>query len=345
MIVFSGVTAVKQRVATGKTLFFAPLDDPQALREKLSQLPRDFTGEITGVVAAEKGGEEEFAVLVSKGEIILSVLEDKPVDPRTLLRKLVNRKGYIEVVKYTPEELEIELRYRFTGIPGSAEKVKLESLIAEIPVEEREEAEAETRPEEKRVPAKPVAEKKPPETVVEEAQPVRVPVKERITEIRGSIEEFLRIDNGLVGKTSENLSRAYHKILMVLREKSSTIKRLRGARPEDVVREAAKLAETGYTGIHVRTKTGHEALLVLTREQLCLALERSPARGIRVLDEEAVSELLSGGEEEIEYILFPIEAKHLEEILAECARGEKREGREKKKGLMDRFLGLLSPGR
>ncbi len=309
---------MESRIVHGKTLFFANIEPVEGLIERLRGIGLDrFTGELEFVLEAEPGAEKRAAILVLNGQVVYVAVDGREAGLEEAVQSVIGaRSGFLEAVQLEPGQVEVELEYRFHGArkPGPRASRLIELL----------EAEAEKRHRTARTPTSGFeAGAREPRRVTggEAAKPVQAPVV-NASRLRSAVEEVLDVEPVFVDKLSQARARSFQSILMVLREKSSTIKRMKNVEPLEAVSEAAKLATSeGYAGIHV-IAPDREALVVMRGQRLCIALERG-RNGIRVLDEDAVEGFLKQ-RESLEYAIFPISPEHLNRLLPECMTEEER---------------------
>ncbi len=284
---------------------------------KLRKLSKEsFTGRIMVVTANRKGEEEEYCILVEKGDIIRIASKDgKEVSLGSIIEIMATRdNGFIELEALTLEQLEALKQVMGQASEAIAPLAQLvDALEARLQVAPSGEEESKTG--------------------------------SQVEEEREEVEKAARIveyDRRKIEEISEKYSRHFDKILMILRENSRTIERSRKVGLGEVLERAiASIKPDEYLGLHARGED-REALVLLRGRRVCYAVGRDK-NGYHVLNEDNAP-LFFG--EDVEYVLFPVDASFIDEIIPECRaeRGKtvrNAERREHGTAGLGALLGLL----
>ncbi|MEB2836528.1 MAG: hypothetical protein GSR80_001698 [Desulfurococcales archaeon] len=334
-------------VTRGETLAFIKIYEFNRLLRFLDENPH-FTGRLSGMLKLANG-EKEFSILVSKGNVLLAVVDDKVIEPARLdayIREAED--GFIEIESLDNNKINLEIEYaKEAGLElGSWSLKNLLDVLRKasetresqrVPLGRERSEPQKPRAEESREPLgfkKEASDRGSPgevragEEPASKASPVNNASAPRETLQSAEAEEslidrlleILEVNSMSIERLNRIYYNKYNEILRVAEHYAVARRRMKPRSLEVFLHDVlARLSSEHYTVLRYYYLDS-EYLLVFRGTRVCLTLEKS--RGTVKQAGRSLKEVLSRVPDE--YVIYSVDTDKLDRMLTVCVPPKER---------------------
>ncbi len=335
-------------VTRGETLEFIKIYELDRLLRFLNENPH-FTGRLSGMLKLDSG-EKEFSILISKGNVLLIVVDDKAVEPASINTYIRDAEdGFIEIESLDNDKINLEIEYaKEAGLePGSwSLKTLIDALRRARDTQESQRAprgrgrleSRGTEVEESREPSDSKREKegtsneRPPSKAYAGGKPAsKASPVNTVSAPRGTLQsaeealidrllKMLEVNPLSIERLNKIYYNKYNEILRVAERYAVARRRMKPRSLEVFLHDVlARLSGDHYVVLRYYYLDS-EYLLVFRGTRVCLMLEKS--RGTVKQASKSLKEALLRVPDE--YVIYSVETDKLDRMLTVCVPPKER---------------------